>query len=123
MVWHHDRPFELILDVPKRTLRFPHVLPGIPANSPMYRELKLFLASLQSPQLPAHRRVDPRKAQLRPSNRGGNVSVTLIAQDGDFEYCARKLIHAVHEIFMIFLVDGPYYDYLVEQLGLDQDRY
>ena len=35
----------------------------------------------------------------------------------------RKIIQIVHEIFMVFLVDGPYYEYMVEQLGLDPDRY
>ena len=72
---------------------------------------------------PAHRRVDPAKARLRCSNRSGNIAVSITAANGDYEYAARKLIHTVHEIFMVFLVDGPYYDYLVDELGLEQDKY
>jgi hypothetical protein len=123
MVWHHDRPFELLLDVPKKTLRFPEVLPGVPAGSAMYRELRAFLKSRQSEDVPEHRRVDPAKARLAATNRRGSVSLTLTAKDGDFDYATRKMIHIVHEIFLIFLVDGPYFAYMVEQLGLDQDRY
>lgn len=42
---------------------------------------------------------------------------------GDWDYVTRKLIHLVHEIFLGFLVDGGYYEYMVAHLGLDPDRY
>jgi hypothetical protein len=128
MVWHHDRPFELLLDVPGKTLQFPDVLPGVPARSPMYRELRAFLKLRQTAEMPEHRRVNPAKARLAlsnqpPGSQRGAVSLKLTVKDGDFDYATRKMIHIVHEIFMIFLVDGPYFEYMVEQLGLDPDRY
>ena len=123
MVWHHDRPFELLLDVARRTLVFPDVLPGVPARSPMYRDLQAFLKVRQSNQLPEHRRVNPAKARLALGNKRATVSITVTTKDGDFEYAARKIIHIVHEIFLIFLVDGPYFEYMVEHLGLDEDQY
>jgi hypothetical protein len=123
MVWHHDRPFELLLDVGKKTLRFPEVLPGVPARSPMYRELQAFLKERQSEEMPEHRRVNPGKARLASGNKRGTVSIALTVKDGDFDYATRKIIHIVHEIFLIFLVDGPYFEYMVEHLGLDEDRY
>ncbi len=123
MVWHYDRPFELLLDVPGKTLQFPAVLPGVPARSPMYRELQAFLKIRQTNEMPEHRRVNPAKARLTSSNQRGVVSLKLTVKDGDFEYATRKMIHIVHEIFMVFLVDGPYFEYMVEQLGLDPDRF
>jgi len=123
MVWHYDRPFELLLDVPGKTLRFPGVLPGVPARSPMYRELQAFLKVRQTDQLPEHRGVNPAKARLTLTSQRGIVALKLTVKDGDFEYATRKMIQMVHEIFMVFLVDGPYYEYMVEQLGLDPDRY
>ncbi|MGP0070724.1 MAG: hypothetical protein ACLPWF_02155 [Bryobacteraceae bacterium] len=123
MIWHHDRPFELLLDVPKKTLRFPSVLPGVPARSAMYRELKAFLKARQSDEIPEHRRVNPAKARLSAANQRAAVSLTVTVKDGDFEYASRKMIHIVHEIFLVFLVDGPYFEYMVEHLGLDPDRY
>ena len=122
MVWHHQRTFDFILDAQKKTMRFPLVLPGVPADSAMYRELKRFIKSRQSDELPEHRRIDSRKVQLQSFNRGGNVSLSLRVLDGDCEYGARKLIHLVHEIFLTFLLDGNYYDYLVETFDLDPDR-
>jgi hypothetical protein len=123
MVWHFDRPFELLLDVPGKTLRFPAVLPGVPARSAMYRALRAFLKLRQTDAMPEHRRVDSAKARVTSTNARGAVSLKLTVKDGDFDYAARKTIHVVHEIFMVFLVDGPYYEYMVEQLGLDPDRY
>lgn len=123
MVWHHDRPFELLLDVHGKTLRFPVVLPGVPARSPMYRELQAFLKMRQSAETPEHRRVNPTKARLALTNQRGVVALKLTVKDADFEYATRKMIQVVHEIFMVFLVDGPYYEYMVEQLGLDPDRF
>jgi len=123
MVWHYDRQFELTLDVASRTLRFADLLPGIPANSAMYKELKAFLKERQSPDRVEHRRVDPQKARIRVTNRGGRVSLVFSLLDSDFEYASRKIIHLVHEIFLVFLIDGNYFDYLVEHLGLDPDRF
>jgi len=123
MVWHYDRPFELLLDAPKRTLRFPAVLPGVPARSAMYRDLRAFLNERHSAEVPEHRRVNPVKARVTLSNKMGVVSLTLRVKDDDFEYATRKIIQIVHEIFLIFLVDGSYFDYMVEQLGLDPDRF
>ena len=122
MVWHRDRVFDFIFDCHRNTMRFPLVLPNVPANSKMYSELKNFIQSRHSDKVPAHRRIDSRKAQVRSFNRGGNVSLTLIVQNGEYEYCARKLINLVHEIFMAFLIDGSYYEYMVETFDLDPDR-
>lgn len=122
MVWHHQRTFDFIFDAHKNTMRFPLVLPGVPADSAMYRELKQFIRSRQSDERPEHRRIDSRKAQIQAFNRGGNVSLSLRVLDGDYEYGARKLIHLTHEIFMTFLLDGNYYDYMVETFDLDPDR-
>ena len=123
MVWHFDRPFELLLDVPAKTLRFPDVLPGVPARSVMYRALRAFLKERHSTDVPEHRRVNPVKARVTLNNKVGVVALTLRTKDGDFDYATRKIIQIVHEIFMVFLVDGSYYEYMVDQLGLDPDRY
>ncbi len=123
MIWHHDRPFEMLLDAGEKTLQFSDVLPGVPARSSMYRELQAFLKARQSDELPEHRRINPAKARLEWNNQRGAVSITLIAKDGDFGYATRKIVQIVHEIFLIFLVDGPYFEYMVKHLGLDEDQY
>jgi hypothetical protein len=100
-------------------LRFPLVLPEVPP--PMYRQLKEFLDSRKSPNLPDHRRIDPKKATIRPSKRSGNVALTLTVKNGDYEYATRKLIHLVHEIFLVFLHEA-HYEYMVKVFDLDPDH-
>jgi len=121
MLWHRDRAFEFVFDYDKNTMRFPLVLPNVPADSEMYAALKRFVKSRHSDELPQHRRIDLRKAEVRSYNRAGNVSLTLTVKKGDCEYGARKLIHLVHEVFLTFLIDG-WYDYMVENFDLDPDR-
>ena len=123
IVWHHDRRFELVLDISKKTMRFPAVLPGIARDSAMHRAFREYLESRQSEELPEHRRIDKKKARVRSAIHAGSVSLTLTVKDGDFEYAARKLIHLVDEIFKGFLIDGPYYEYMVEHLRLNPDQY
>jgi hypothetical protein len=121
IAWHRDRVFELIFDPKTSAMRFPAVLPNVPADSTMYRELKKFIQSRHSTDLPEHRRIDSDRAQVRSFNRADNVSLVLQVNPGDCEYGTRKLIHLVHEIFLTFLVDG-YQDYMVETFDLDADR-
>ncbi len=121
MKWHRDQMFEFIFDPRKNTMRFPIVLPQVPGDSEMYKQFKDFVKSRQSETLPDHRRIDPAKAIVKPLNRGGNVSLTLTLQDGDYDYGVRKLIHLVHEIYLAFLIDG-HYDYMVEVFDLDPDH-
>jgi hypothetical protein len=122
IMWHRDRTFEFVVDLQKQTMSFPVVLPDVPAHSSMYSEFREFVESRQSGNLPDHRRIDPAKVQVRCGNRDGNASLTLAVKDGDYEYAVRKLVSLVHEVYMVFLYDGRYYDYLVETFDLDPDR-
>jgi hypothetical protein len=121
MIWHHDRPLEMVMDRAKKTLRFPVLLPGFTSDSAMYARFKEFLESRHSEDVPEHRRIDPTRARARCTKKGGDVTLTLSVEDGDYEYSTRKMIHLVDEIFKNFL--GDYYEYQVEHLGLDPDRY
>jgi len=122
IAWHRGRVFEITFDDPAGTLRLPELLTGIPADSTMYEDLKAFIRSRQSDDLPDHRRLDARKIQTRTYNRGGNILLVLKVKDGDCEYAVRKLVHLINEIYLTFLADGKYFDYLVETFNLDPDR-
>lgn len=122
IMWHRDRNFEFVVDLAKQTMSFPVVLPDVSAHSSMYWEFREFVESRQSGELPEHRRIDPHKVQVRCGSREGNASLTVAVKDGDYEYAVRKLVGLVHEIYMAFLYDSRYYDYMVETFHLDLDR-
>ncbi len=88
----------------------------------MYRELQQFVESRHSESVPDHRRIDVVKCNIRGSNRAGNASLTATVLDRDYEYAVRKLINLVHEIYLDFLLDGRYYEYMVETFNLDPDH-
>jgi hypothetical protein len=121
ILWHRERVFDLVLDSKKDTLRFTCVLPAVPPGSEMYREFKAFVRSRQGDELPQHRRIDASRAEVRPYNRKGDIALTLRVKDGDFDHAAQKLVHLVHEIYLDFLCDGRYRDYMIAHLGLDPD--
>lgn len=123
LLWHYGQVFDLLIDEAAGTLTFPVLLPRVPAKSKMYQDLDTFIAKFWSVEVPGHRRVDEKRASYKigPTRAGSHVTMTMTVHDGDWEYATRKLIHVVHEIFIVFLNDGPYYEYRIEKLGLDPD--
>lgn len=122
ILWHHDRHFELTFDPRKKTLRFACVLPSVDPKSAMYRAFREFLKAARSSDLPEHRRIDEGRATLKPYNRTGTIALTLRVLDDDFEYGTQKLIHFVHDVYLTFLYDPLYTEYLVEIFHLDPDH-
>jgi hypothetical protein len=123
LLWHRDRLFDLMLDTRKKTLHFPIVLPQIPKDSTMYADFREFLKSRFAKDRPDHRRLDRRKVGLVCALPAGNLSLTMTVIDADYEYATRKLIHLVHEVYLDYLSDGRYYDYMIEVFNLDPDRF
>ena len=122
LLWHRDQAFELRYEPRRGSLRFACVLPSLPAGSAMYRDFKAWLKARQVEELPAHRRCDRERVKLKLYNRGGKVALTLRSLDGDLDYAVRKLIGLVHEIYLDFLSNGLYYDWLIETFELDPDN-
>jgi len=119
--WHHEKFFDIQYDVKTNTIKFPVLLPEIPSDSDMYKSFKKFVKARQADTLPDHRRIEVSKAQVKTLNRKGNVTLSLKLLDDDIEYGAKKIVHLAHEVFMDFLMDGLYYDYLVDVFDLDPD--
>jgi len=119
LVWFHNCVFDLIVDTRKKTISIPVVLPRVPAD--IYENFKAFVHSHHDESLPEHRRTDKTKARLRCAKNHGNASIGLMVRDGDYVYALQRLINMVHETFVIFLLDGRYRDYVVEQLGANPE--
>ena len=118
-VWVVNHQMELTVNTAKDVLRFRQLLPSIPANSRMYAELKSFIQQRHNPELPAHRRVDRRRAEVSCSNRAGFVSVSLAVKNNQYAYGVNKIVNLVHELF-VHLRDA-YPGYLVENFAVPQE--
>lgn len=120
MLWHRDRYFDLL--VGERKLTIPVVLPEVPAKSQMMIEYRAFVAAFADAALVEHKRLDPAKVKLKVVARHESAGLEIALAGEDWEYAVRKLIHVVHETYLVFLYDGAYYDYLIETFDLDPDH-
>ncbi len=118
-VWLLQHPMELQLDAAKHELRFKQLLPGLPARSALYAELKQFIEQRHDRALPEHRRVDRRRAEVTCSNRGGLVSLTLTVKKNQYEYGVNRIVNLVHELFLHLREHHP--EYLVENFNVPQE--
>jgi hypothetical protein len=121
VIWHRDQIFDVIVDAKRKTISIPVVLPKVAVRSALWRDFKAFVDSHHDKSLPDHRRTEKSRALLRCANRRGSVSLTVAVKDGDYEYALQRLIHLVHETYLVFLTGGPYRDYLAEVLGAEID--
>ena len=119
LLWHRNQFFDLLFDAQTKTLRIPVVMPSVDAA--MYAHYKEFVKERCTNNQPEHRRIDPKKARVRTACKRGKVALSVVAADGDVEYALRKLIHLVHETYLVFLYDGRYYSYLIDTFDLDPD--
>ena len=119
--WHYDQVFVFQMDRAGKTLTFPALLRSVPARSEMYACIGEFLSTFVSGERPSHRSVNKKKARIEWSNKRGTVVLAMEVLDGDLAYATRKLINIVHEFFVVFLREGPYFDYRVKYLGLNPD--
>lgn len=101
--WLWNLPFCLTFDARRKALGFRNLLPDVPARSELNSELKAFIRSCCSDDLPEHRRIDPRRLAVRYSNLRGRVSLSFVVRRGEYEYGVGKALNLVNEILVGFL--------------------
>jgi hypothetical protein len=111
-VWLHDRSMTLTLDPAKSALRFDRFLPGVKAGTPIAADLKRFIETLKSDEVPEYRHVDPERAALTCSNRQDHLSVTIAIKNNEYEYAVNRMVNVAHELFVYLRSAWP--EYLVE---------
>jgi len=97
--WLLDRGFALEYDPKKHTLTLKNLLPHIPNRSDMDQDLRAWVQARNSGDLPAHRRVDPKRADLAYANRQENVSLILTVKKNQYSYGVTKLLNTTNELF------------------------
>jgi hypothetical protein len=121
VVWHRNRRLLLEIDYESRTITVENLLPGLTLESPMGRDLVAFLGEFRSRRMPRHRRIDARIGAVHCIEGEGGVSLSLAMRGTNYEAGVRKIVQIVHELFLDFLLSGPYRQYQIDQLGLDPD--
>jgi len=117
--WLGDRQLEFSVDTGKSALTFKQLLPNVPSKSPMYLELRRFIKSRSDLDLPVHRRIDPRRAEVVCTNRNGSVSITLRVKKSQYAYGLNRLVNLVHELFV--QLNDVHPDYMCENFDVPQE--
>ena len=117
--WLGSRPLEFHIDTAKSALVFKQILPNVPSKSPLYFELRRFLETRSEIDLPDHRRIDTKKAEVLFINRSGKVSIGLKVKKNQYSYALNRLVNLVHELFV--QLNDLHPDYMCENFDVPQE--
>jgi hypothetical protein len=118
-LWLGRDAFRFTYEPASGTLTFTNVLPHIRVRSALYQALKCFIEDRSARRLPAHRRIDPRRARASFSSRRGAMLIHVVAKPGSHAYGVTKAVNLVHEIFLHLHVYFP--EYLWEHYGVAEE--
>jgi len=106
-LWLTPRRMQLIVDTGKRSITFKDLLPNVPSQSIIQKDIKRFLQARYDQDLPEHRRVDSKRGEIACTNRRGALSLSLKVKGGQYRYCLAKIVNLTHELFVHL---GDYHD-------------
>ena len=100
-------------------LTFKRLFPEVDPASAMVAELKAIVDTRHSRHLPAHKRLDPRRATATCSIRRGDFSLTVAVQGRHHEYALKKALNLVNELSLVLREKYP--DYLIQHFGFSAE--
>jgi len=106
-------------DPDMRVLTFKGLFPGVDPRSVMVAQLKALVDGRKSRDLPAHKRLDARRAKAACLVRRGDFSLTMSIRGQYYEYAVQKALNLVNELFL--LLHETYPDYMIEHFGLSAE--
>ena len=113
--WLTRVPMSVVFDPARNVLSFPAAFHGIEPRSPIVGDLKAMIEGRSDRRLPAHKRLDLRKARVACSRRKDTVSLALTIKGTHHEYAVRNALNLVNELFL--LLHQTYPEYLIDHFG------
>ena len=115
-LWLTRRPIRAVFNSRGSTLAFPALLPSLPADAA--QEVKA-IVSRRGRGLPAHKRIDARKARVAGAMRGGTFSLTVTVRGDNHAYAASHVLNLINELFLALQASHP--AYLIEKFGFSTE--
>lgn len=115
-LWLTRRPIRAVFNSRASTLAFPALLPSLPADAA--QEVKA-IVSRRGRGLPAHKRIDARKARVAGAMRGGAFSLTVTVKGDNHAYAASHVLNLINELFLALEASHP--GYLIEKFGFSTE--
>ena len=114
--WLTRKPMHATFDR-RGILSFPALQPQ--ASPAIVSEMKARVAARSTAAVPAHKRIDARRARLACTIRKGDVSLSVEIRGRNHDYAVSKTLNLVNDMFVA--LHEAYPDYLVQHFGISQE--
>ena len=101
------------------TLTFAGLLTHVDRRSPVARDVAALVAGRTSRTLPAHKRIDSRRASVDAAVGRGALSLVVSVRGAQHEYATRYALNLVNDLFL--LLHEKYPEYLIEHFGVSAE--
>ena len=118
-VWLEQSPFLLVVDPLKDTLILKDILHHVPPRSDLYAAVKRYVQDRYDKSLPAHRAIDPTRADVKTTYSKGNVSLVWKVKRNQHAYAVKRSLNLLNEIFV--LLHTEFFEYMVENFDASQE--
>lgn len=118
-VWLTKRPMVVTLAPARRLLTFARLFPSVERTPGLTAAVKTALAEHCTRSVPAHRRMDPRRATITGRVSAGDLSVHVTVHQGDGAGAIRSSLSIINDVFQ--LLHECYPDYLSSQFGVSDE--
>jgi hypothetical protein len=117
--WLMQRSFTLTHDPTTRELSFRKLFTHVSPRSAVAAALGHVVAERTTRRVPAHKRLDRRKAEALCAVNRGQFSLTMRVRGAHDAYAVQKLLAIVNDLYLELQERFP--DYLIEQFGLSAE--
>ena len=95
------------------------LLPNVQVYSDVGKDLRGFLKGLTRKDVPEHRRIDPRRIDVRSYVRRGVFSIAVTAKKNQHGYAVQRSVNLIHEVFVRLHTYFP--EYMWENFDAPQE--
>ena len=114
--WLTRQPMRASIDRRRGVLSFPALLPEAARSPGLVAELKSMVAHRSTRSVPAHKRIDARRARVSLTVRSGALSLSVQIRGMNHEYAVKHVLNLINEMFVALHQGYP--EYLVEHFGI-----
>jgi hypothetical protein len=117
--WLTRQPMRATFDAARGVLSFPALFPHAAQSPGLVAELRSLIDARATRAVPAHKRVDARRARIAATVRQGALSLSVQVRGSNHEYAVKHVLGVINELFVALHQGYP--DYLIEHFGISAE--